>query len=670
DLIKLDRLVGGLSKAEATRSQERIGDLSLAVKKDGDPRMDVRKGWKKLSTIEKGQEQGLWHSAFTLTPDGQHILSGGQNGDLRIYTLNGQTKARLTGHTGMITAVAVSADGRWALSGANDQTLKLWNLEKLGATDNTEIGPTLSLFPTVDGEWIAWTPEGYFAASEKGAHQIGYSINRGIDKTAEYVSVDQFYDRFYRPDLVHAKLHGDPEKLWQKKEASTDVKEVLAGGLAPRVAFINPTADTAVDRQVIDVHANVMDQGGGIGKVVWRINETTVATDSYADSATSRLASADQTTSKTDLLTLKQQFQLLPGNNTVELVAYNRRNEIASSPAILTFTVKSPPAPIISELAALPSTAPLPPGPAGEAPVGTPPPPVVAKVEPLPSLDPNTPSHTASSGVPVPPESPLKEDVATSPTLHLLVVGINQYRDKALRLKYAVQDGQAIVDIIRQTGAPLFHNVRVVPLFDDQVTLKGLGQAFQRIKETIVPQDVFMLYLAGHGVTLDGRYYFLPQDFRYYNEDAVRKDAINQDHLQSWLADIPARKSLVLIDTCESGSFSQSMVAMRGMAEKTAIAKLTRATGRATIVAATDVQPAAEGYQGHGVFTYVLLQGMHHADAQYGNRDGYTGLFELAAYVNDQVPSITMNAFNFEQIPQVHMVGTDFPIGVVSISES
>ncbi|MEN8691858.1 MAG: caspase family protein, partial [Desulfobacterales bacterium] len=184
------------------------------------------------------------------------------------------------------------------------------------------------------------------------------------------------------------------------------------------------------------------------------------------------------------------------------------------------------------------------------------------------------------------------------------------------------------------------------------------------------PQDVFMLYLAGHVVTLVGRYYFLPHDFRYYNDEAVRKNAINQDHLQNWLADVPARKSLVLIDTCESGSFSQSMVAMRGMAEKTAIAKLTRATGRATIVASTDEQPAAEGYQGHGVFTYVLLQGLRHADAEYGNRDGYTGLFELAAYVNDQVPTITMNAFNFEQIPQVHMVGTDFPIGVVGGSDS
>jgi uncharacterized caspase-like protein len=205
----------------------------------------------------------------------------------------------------------------------------------------------------------------------------------------------------------------------------------------------------------------------------------------------------------------------------------------------------------------------------------------------------------------------------------------------------------------------------VTPLFDDQATLKGLESAFRDAKATVAAQDVFMLYLAGHGVTLDGRYYFLPQDFRYYNDDALRSNAINQEHLQRWLADVPARKSLVLIDTCESGSFSQSLAAVRGMAEKTAIAKLTRATGRATIVASTDEQPAAEGYQGHGVFTYVLLQALRHADAEFGNRDGYTGLFELAAYVNDQVPSITMEAFNFEQIPQVHMVGTDFPIGVV-----
>ncbi len=424
-----------------------------------------------------------------------------------------------------------------------------------------------------------------------------------------------------------------------------------------------------------------MDQGGGIGRVSWKINDTTVAADSYADSALPRLAEAAKKPPQGTVMTLKQSLKLLPGDNTVELVAYNRRNEIASAPAVLTLTVTPPPEPpsasstpavspppapsTIPETAAIPQPEPPPP----ELPVEPPAPPLVAKAEPLPAPVPSSPSQTVSSAPPAPPSPPVKGAVSVSPTLHLLVVGINSYRDKALRLKYAVQDGQAIVDSIRRTGAPLFQEVRVMRLFDDQVTIDGLQQAFREVKETISPQDVFVLYLAGHGVTLDGRYYFLPYDFRYYNDEAVRSNAINQDHLQDWLAEIPARKSLVLIDTCESGSFSQSMVAMRGMAEKTAIAKLTRATGRATIVASTDEQPAAEGYQGHGVFTYVLLQGLRHADEEYGNRDGYTGLFELAAYVNDQVPSITMNAFNFEQIPQVHMVGTDFPIGLVKATD-
>ena len=101
--------------------------------------------------------------------------------------------------------------------------------------------------------------------------------------------MDQLYDRFYRPDLVITRLHGDPEKLWQQKEASVDVKTVINKGLPPRVAFVNPTAGKAVGEQTVDVQANIVDQGGGIGKVVWKINETTVAADSSTCSANRRI---------------------------------------------------------------------------------------------------------------------------------------------------------------------------------------------------------------------------------------------------------------------------------------------------------------------------------------------------------------------------------------------
>jgi uncharacterized caspase-like protein len=247
----------------------------------------------------------------------------------------------------------------------------------------------------------------------------------------------------------------------------------------------------------------------------------------------------------------------------------------------------------------------------------------------------------------------------------VLAVGINRYRDKKLWLKYAVSDGEALASTLRLTAAPLFQDVRVTHLTDDQATFAGLETAFRELPEAIATRDVFVFHVAGHGVTMDGRYYFLPQDFRYQNADSIRATAINQESLQRWLSQIPAQKSLVLLDTCESGSFAYSLATMRGMAEKTAIDKLARATGRATIVAATENQPALEGYKGHGIFTYVLLSAFSRADTAFGNRDGYTGLLELAHHVSAEVPELSMQVFGFEQVPQVHILGSDFPLAAV-----
>ncbi len=115
------------------------------------------------------------------------------------------------GHTGEIKAVAVSPDGRWALSGAVDQTLKLWSLTGIPTSGSTTRGPVLTLFPATHGEWIAWTPEGYFAASDQGAHLIGYSLNRGFAQTAAYISVDQLYKPLLptrsRPSQIAGRFH-------------------------------------------------------------------------------------------------------------------------------------------------------------------------------------------------------------------------------------------------------------------------------------------------------------------------------------------------------------------------------------------------------------------------------------------------------------------------------
>ncbi len=72
-----------------------------------------------------------WVRAVALTADGTRAVSGGDDGTLRLWDLErGAEMRRLEGHEGVVRAVAVTADGRRAVSGGHDGTLRLWDLER------------------------------------------------------------------------------------------------------------------------------------------------------------------------------------------------------------------------------------------------------------------------------------------------------------------------------------------------------------------------------------------------------------------------------------------------------------------------------------------------------------------------------------------------------------
>jgi WD40 repeat protein len=353
DLRRLIRLPRGLSPSTALRAQTQVGQVELSTEQGGPNndayRLHVRRGRTRVSTIERGSATGYRHSAYTLTPDGQHVLSGGLNGVLMLYRLDGTPRATLVGHTGEILAVAISGDGRWALSGAVDHTLALWSLAELPAAGQTTLRPTIRLFPASDGAWVAWTPEGFFAASNngEGARLIGYSLNQGVAALAQYVSVEQLYERFYRPDLLMAKLHGDPTKLLQQQGALIDVDTVLPQSVPPQVAIVQPTPDFTTAQREVEVLIMLTDQGGGLGKIVWSIDGVTLS----VTRASSPQAGQGQTIPETQRLTLT------PGPNTITVVAYDQRDLVASAPATHTIHLAStPPAPPVPPQPHLPAT--------------------------------------------------------------------------------------------------------------------------------------------------------------------------------------------------------------------------------------------------------------------------------------------------------------------------
>jgi WD40 repeat protein len=69
-------------------------------------------------------------SALAITPDGGRAISGSWDKTLRVWDLNsGRTLRTLKGHTHRVTAVTITPDGRRAVSGSGNETLRVWDLE-------------------------------------------------------------------------------------------------------------------------------------------------------------------------------------------------------------------------------------------------------------------------------------------------------------------------------------------------------------------------------------------------------------------------------------------------------------------------------------------------------------------------------------------------------------
>lgn len=62
-------------------------------------------------------------------PNSNYLLTGSSDSSLRLWDVSSGSCVRLLcGHTGAVTAVALSADGRYAASGSEDATVRLWDL--------------------------------------------------------------------------------------------------------------------------------------------------------------------------------------------------------------------------------------------------------------------------------------------------------------------------------------------------------------------------------------------------------------------------------------------------------------------------------------------------------------------------------------------------------------
>jgi WD40 repeat protein len=600
---------------------------------------DVSRG-KPIKTEEQSISDAMV-LAVSFSANGQYALSGGGKNELILWDAKSLTELkRFVGHKGLagIWSVAFSPDGKYALSATWKDSIKIWDIESgtewktltghssiknysaakffpnskyvISAGDaSTRIWDVstgeevASMIAFKDGEWIVITREGYYNASARGAEQ--YLSIKVADN--EY-SVDQFYDVFYRPDIVSAKLRGEDISGL----VSITMKDAIKNP-PPAVEFTSKLRDTAQSK--VNVCYRIKSTGGGIGEVRLFHNGKLVQSDGYyrevakTSTGTTQLASLNSwsiyadmrslnikaktdaalitSKSKGDLFEDCKEIDAIAGENEVSVSAFNGSNTVQSYMKTVSFNSK------------------------------------------------------------------IKQE---DPHLYILAVGIDQYKDTGVNLKYAAKDARDIEEKIKVQAATLYTpwNIHYELLTDREATKVNITKKIDALMATIKPQDSFILFVAGHGVLLQNQYYMLTHDF---NGQVSNASMISSNEIVEMSKKIKSLSQLLIFDTCHAGGVD-TIVSGLYDARMSVLAKK---MGLHIYASASDKQAAMDGYKGNGLFTSTLLDGLNNNKEADKNKDGKVSIVGLGEYSKKMTTKISKE-IGHSQTPLIINFGKDSPL--------
>lgn len=498
-------------------------------------------------------------------------------------------------------AVNLSSDGGVAVAGMGDGTVRWYGLR-----DGRE---RLALFAHADGKrWIAWTPEGFFDHSAGGDSLFGYLLNRAKNREGEFIDAAQLYGPFFRRDLVIKKFLGtyEPDIAAQLAKIG-DVRGVLSRGLPP--------------------HLDVLEYCVG--------SECRQLDDGSVTRGNTKGTRAIETKAPELVLKIKREDR---GGGLGQLIV--RRNGATVATASDTRSVPTKDGSIDEVRLALQP---------GDNEV------TLSATNTSGQIEANTLEQLTV-------RIKLAADDSKLPRLHVLAIGISKYQLADLALVNAANDARAVAKLMQDTRHQLYREAVIATLTDRDATNAGIAAAFARLAKDVAPADTVLVFFAGHGIALDGRYYFIPHDLPEQSAEAITQRGFSQQQLSEMLGRLKASRVGLMVDTCFAGSIDVGDIARKAR-DATWVESLSRSSGRFTLAGTTNEQEALDGLQGNGVFTSVVLKALQgDADLQVsGDHDGKVNVYELARYTKAKVPeAVRQVAPDHKQEPTYHFAGSDF----------
>ncbi len=251
--------------------------------------------------------------------------------------------------------------------------------------------------------------------------------------------------------------------------------------------------------------------------------------------------------------------------------------------------------------------------------------------------------------------------LARKGSAHILAVGIDRYDNPRFKLRYAAADAARYVEELHAQleKSGRFARVETVTMMDETATKGNLLQSLERLQphpgsaDGVLPEDSVFLYFAGHGWSLDNRFYLIPHDLGYAGDPArllgssdarasVQHHAVSDSELAGALEKIDAANITLVIDACNSGQVLESEESRQGPFNSRRLAQLAWDKGMYILTAAQSYQAALETSQlRHGYLTYALIEeGLREMAADWDPKDRKIDVREWFDYASKRVPEL------------------------------
>jgi WD40 repeat protein len=557
------------------------------------------------------------------SPDGKTLAVAGGDNSVKLYDASGTGEPRtLAGHTGGVRAVAFSPDGKRLATGSADASTRLWDtsngseLFRLSGHTDAVNGVAFSS----DGAWLSTGSEDGSTrvwdvkSGEQAATLVSTTDTRdwlvatpdGLfdgspdawqqiiwrfnQDTRSFAPVEVFFNEFFYPDLLADVFAGRHPRAARGIAQIDRRQPVINVSLASGAAT---DAGTAASARLVKLRIEVKDAPAGARDLRLFRNGSLVFIE------------RGQLASRMGRAAVEAIVPVVAGENLFTAYAFNQDN-VKSADA--RFTLRG------------------------------------------------------------------DEKLRRPTTTYIVAVGVNEYANARYNLRFAVGDANSFVSEVKRQRTLVEPNgpVVAVTLLDREATKANILTALSRLSgaekgplpasapkslealKPVEPEDVVVIYFAGHGTAQRNRFYLIPHDLGYAGErdkvnaqglQAVLEHSISDEELSAVFEPLNARQLVFVLDACNSGQALEADEKRRGPMNTKGLAQLAYEKGMYVLTAAQSYQAALEAAQlGHGLLTYVLVQeGLQKGEADSrAAHDGQIVVREWFDYAAERVPSMRL----------------------------